>query len=213
MVKHNNIVPYSHFHKKWDERVRTWFDQPGKKRTRALRRAAKAAAVFPRPAHGLLRPVVRCPTLKYNMKKRLGKGFSIAELKAAGVPRAQAMTIGISVDSRRRNKSEEGFQENVQLLKKYKANLILFPRRKTKLRKGDATAEEISKADQFKGRQQAPKKSFERIKAQKVEQDKTTSFTKLRRARADARLVGKRKVRAEKAAAAAKEKEAKAAAK
>ncbi len=27
MVKHNNIVPNAHFHKKWQRRVRTWFDQ------------------------------------------------------------------------------------------------------------------------------------------------------------------------------------------
>lgn len=27
MVKHNNVVPNGHFHKKWQRRVRTWFDQ------------------------------------------------------------------------------------------------------------------------------------------------------------------------------------------
>lgn len=27
MVKHNNVLPNGHFHKKWQRRVRTWFDQ------------------------------------------------------------------------------------------------------------------------------------------------------------------------------------------
>lgn len=26
-MKHNNVVPNGHFHKKWQRRVRTWFDQ------------------------------------------------------------------------------------------------------------------------------------------------------------------------------------------
>ena len=41
----------------------------------------KAAAIAPRPAAGLLRPVVRCATQKYNMKTRLGRGFTLQELK------------------------------------------------------------------------------------------------------------------------------------
>ena len=41
MVKHNNVVPNRHFHKDWQVRVRTWFDQPGKKRSRRLKRDQK----------------------------------------------------------------------------------------------------------------------------------------------------------------------------
>jgi len=50
---------------------------------RALRaaRAAKAVKVFPRPAAGPLRPVVHAQTVKYNTKLRLGRGFTLAELK------------------------------------------------------------------------------------------------------------------------------------
>jgi ribosomal protein L13E len=44
-------------------------------------RADKAKKLFPRPAAGLLRPVVRGQTLKYNSKQRLGKGFTLDELK------------------------------------------------------------------------------------------------------------------------------------
>lgn len=44
-------------------------------------RAEKARALFPRPTAGPLRPVVRGQTVKYNMKQKLGRGFSLEELK------------------------------------------------------------------------------------------------------------------------------------
>ena len=80
-MKHNNQLPNAHFKKDWDRRVKTWFDQAGQKRRRRLLRKEKAAAIAPRPAAGLLRPIVRCPTQKYNMKTRLGRGFTLKELK------------------------------------------------------------------------------------------------------------------------------------
>lgn len=48
-------------------------------------RAEKAKAVFPRPVAGSLKPVVRGQTVKYNMKSRLGRGFTLEELKVWGV--------------------------------------------------------------------------------------------------------------------------------
>ena len=83
MVKHNNVVPNAHFKKHWQERVRVTLDQPARKKRRRLARKAKAAAIAPRPAAGLFRPVVRCPTQKYNMKLRQGRGFTLEELKGA----------------------------------------------------------------------------------------------------------------------------------
>jgi large subunit ribosomal protein L13e len=74
-------LPNGHFHKDWQRRVKTWFNQPGRKQSRRLARAKKAAAVAPRPVDGLLRPVVHCPTFKYNTKMRAGRGFSLVELK------------------------------------------------------------------------------------------------------------------------------------
>ena len=51
-----------------------------------------------------------------------------------------ARTIGIAVDHRRRNKSVESLQTNVQRLKEYRSKLILFPvHANKKPRKGDAT--------------------------------------------------------------------------
>ena len=75
----------------------------------------------------LLRPVVHCPTVRYHTKIRPGKGFTLAELKASGLNKKFAKTIGIAVDPRRRNKSVESLQMNAQRLKEYKSKLILFP--------------------------------------------------------------------------------------
>ena len=53
MVKHNNVVPNAHFHKKWQQssrgplKVRVALDQAGKKKSRRVKRAAKAAALAP----------------------------------------------------------------------------------------------------------------------------------------------------------------------
>jgi len=59
-------------------------------------------------------------------------------LQAAGVKKREARTIGISVDYRRRNKSIESLQQNVQRLKEYRAKLILFPKKISKPRKEDS---------------------------------------------------------------------------
>merc|ERR1719348_2790955 len=80
-----------------------------------------------------------------SVKKTLFGG----ELKAVGLKKASAHAIGIAVDHRRRNRSIESLQTNVQRLKEYQANMILFPLNPKKPRKGDATPEEISKATQL----------------------------------------------------------------
>merc|ERR1719394_1866820 len=101
--------------------MKTWLDQAGRKKRRAQNRKAKAAKLFPRPAAGLLRPVVHPPTQRYNMKLRLGKGFTLEELREAKIPPKMAKTIGISVDHRRRNRCQESLQVNVDRLKLYRS--------------------------------------------------------------------------------------------
>ena len=54
--------------------------QPGRKLRRRNARLSKAAAVAPRPVDKL-RPIVRCPTIKYNRRVRAGRGFTLAEMK------------------------------------------------------------------------------------------------------------------------------------
>jgi len=41
MKVRNNIIPNNHFHKKWDELVKTWFDQPAAKQRRRIARTKK----------------------------------------------------------------------------------------------------------------------------------------------------------------------------
>jgi large subunit ribosomal protein L13e len=108
--KGNNMLPNAHFHKHWQRRIKTWFDQPARKQRRRNARIAKAKAVAPRPVGGLLRAIVRCPSNRYNKKVRLGRGFTLDELKAAGVGRNEAKSIGIAVDYRRTNRSVESLQ-------------------------------------------------------------------------------------------------------
>ena len=147
MVKHNNALPNVHLRKHWGKFVRTWFDQPARAKKRANIRKVKASIAFPRPATRL-RPVVRCKTIKYNSKLRFGKGFTKEELKAAGLTPQFAKTVGISYDHRRTNANEDSFKVNVDRLNEYKENLVLFPLKKDKYRKGeiaDSTAEQIKK--------------------------------------------------------------------
>lgn len=75
------MIPNGHFHKDWQRFVKTWFNQPARKHRRKQNRIKKARAVFPRPAAGPLRPVVRCPSVKYHKKVRAGRGFTLDEIK------------------------------------------------------------------------------------------------------------------------------------
>jgi len=104
---HNNVLHANHFRKDWQRRVRTWFDQPGRKLRRRHARKTKAATLGIRPLT-LLRPAVRAQTVRYNRKVREGRGFTLAELKSAGIGKKEARGVGIVVDHRRRNLSEEG---------------------------------------------------------------------------------------------------------
>merc|ERR1739846_309098 len=199
MGKRNNIVPNQHFHKDWQNYVKTWFNQPARKIRRRQNRVAKAAKVAPRPI-GKLRPVVSCPTYKYNLKQRAGRGFTLEEIKAAGLSKKFARTIGIAVDHRRRNKSVESLQLNTQRLKEFKSKMILFPINAKKPRKGDATAEEMSKAVQLAGAKvMAPKAVTKRPRAMAITADMQAfkAFQTIRQARAFKRLHG---IRAKKAA-------------
>jgi len=135
MVKHNNVVPNGHFHKQWWRNVRTWFDQPARKLRRRQARQKKANAIAPRPIENL-RPLVQSQTVRYNRKSREGRGFTLLELKKAGLPPLFARSIGITVDQRRRNRSAEGLQRNVQRLEAYKSKLVLHPRNPLKPKKG-----------------------------------------------------------------------------
>lgn len=95
-----------------------------------------------------------------------------------------AQTIGVAVDRRRRNKSVEGQQENIQRLKEYRSKLILFPVHEyKKLRKGEATKEERKVATQLKGPVLPLTKSVAEVEFRKItdEEKKFNAFHTLRR--------------------------------
>jgi large subunit ribosomal protein L13e len=200
-IKHNQTIPNNHFRKQWQRRVRCHFDQPGKKVTRRLARRSKAAAVAPRPVDKL-RPVVRCPTIKYNRRTRLGRGFTLDELKAAGIPKLYARTVGISVDARRHNLSEEAFAANVQRLKEYQARLIVFPRKSNKPKKTDTpkdqqTAETTQTIRASFGIEQPIAAGFSEIaKSELPKNVEGGAYKALRKARSEARYQGAREKRA-----------------
>jgi len=194
----NQVIHGNHFHKKWQQHVKTWFDQPAKKLRRSKRRLQKARQIAPRPL-GLLRPVVRCPTIRYNKKVRAGRGFTIEELKAAGIAKAVARTIGIAVDHRRRNKSMESLQLNAQRLKEYRAKLILFPRKKAARKEGEPTEEEMKRATQLPGRDVMPIRQMHiREKARTITDAEKAfkAYEHVRRARGAAKSIGRKEKKA-----------------
>ena len=124
--------------------------------------------------------------------------------QAAGIPRKLAPTIGIAVDPRRQNLSEESLKLNVERLQEYKKRLILFPRNTAKPKKGDAPLVEVKKAKSNEGivRNNAdalPIKNVvtvTEVDPRKVQAEEGGAYRKLRLARSNARLVGVREKRA-----------------
>uniref|UniRef100_A0A8D9AQA9 60S ribosomal protein L13 n=1 Tax=Cacopsylla melanoneura TaxID=428564 RepID=A0A8D9AQA9_9HEMI len=198
----NNMIPNAHFHKDWQKYIKSWFNQPARKFRRRQNRIKKAKDIAPRPAAGPLRPIVRCPTVRYHKRVRAGRGFTLEEIRGAGLNARFARSVGIAVDARRRSKSMESLQLNIQRLKEYKSKLIVFPRHeKKKLRKGEATPEERKVATQLKGPlmpiKQGKPKSKARVPSET--EKKFSAFQVLRMARADAKLVGIREKKAREA--------------
>ncbi|KAF8632580.1 hypothetical protein AX15_001788 [Amanita polypyramis BW_CC] len=195
--RHNNALPVNHFHKDWQRRVRTWFDQPGRKLRRRRARKEKAAHLGVRPL-SLLRPAVRGQTVRYNRKLREGRGFTLAELKEAGIGKKEARGIGVVVDHRRRNLSEEGKGLNVERLKAYKQRLIVFPRKAGKPKKGDSSAEELQAAT-IRGALPLPE-AYPTEPPRKITEEERSfeAYRTLRIARANQRYEGARKIRAAK---------------
>merc|ERR1719223_1810777 len=179
----------------------TWFNQAGKKKSRRLARKAKAAAMAPRPVTGLLRPSVHCQTIKYASKLHAGRGFTLEELKEAGINGKQARSIGIAVDHRRTNLSVESLRANVQRLKAYKAKLILFPRgRNTKPKNGDSPLEATNGATQLLAKDHGMPIVRSVVKSENAviteEMKNAQVFKTLREARSEKKLAGHRAKRA-----------------
>lgn len=154
MAKGNHVLQSAHLRKHWNKGhytgVRCYFNKMAHKKIRAQKRADKAAAISPRPL-GKLRPFVMGQTRKHSAKVRIGRGFSLAELKEAGLSGPWAQSVGIAVDHRRHNKNADTMKKNVDRLNEYKKALILFPRKDGKHAKGpipDSTAAKLTGVEQ-----------------------------------------------------------------
>jgi len=223
MVKGNDAIPKvhqrKHFHPSSSQKgnIKVFLAQPKRAQTRRRLRIQKAKRVFPRPLKSL-RPTVACPTVRYNFRKRLGRGFSIDEIKAAGITPRYAATIGVRVDTRRKNISEESLNTNSQRLKTYLSKLVLFPLSKKKVAAGEASKEEQKKGVQDRsrfGRTVAHPSAARAAKptARKISKADTekSAFKFLKKNMSAARFLGERLARAKKredAAKAAAEKKA-----
>jgi len=198
MPKGNSIIPNAHFHKKnlgkygpYPPKSRN--NQASRKAVRRAARATKAAKVAPRPLKAL-RPSVQCATVKYNMRARLGRGFTRQELKDAKIDPKYARTIGIAVDNRRRNRCIESLQVNSARLKAYMAKLVVFPKKKKSPKAGDekdaaklASAEQQSTAAAFP---LAPIDKSAQTKAVTADMKKFNAYAKLRNERVMLRYAG-----------------------
>ena len=206
----NNVIAKNHFRKDWQRYVRVAFDTPAKRIRRREAREERAAAIFPRPLR-TLKPVVRPSTKMYNGRVKIGRGFTMEEIKAAGLTIREARSLGVSFDHRRKNRSEESLKRNVARLKQYQSNLVIFPRDPKKPKKTDAPAEAQKEATTFKGvimpvsisRQTRRSPVVGTISKSNLDTKKSV-VRELSKARAAAKYIGVR----EKRAKAKKEKEA-----
>jgi large subunit ribosomal protein L13e len=84
------------------------------------------------------------------MKTRYGRGFTLEELRLAGLNPQFARSVGISADHRRQDTSLEMRDMNVKRLKAYLAKLILFPSKTSRqaAKKAAAPKAPEAKADQ-----------------------------------------------------------------
>lgn len=122
--------------------IKNWFNQPARKIRRRQTRLQKAKAIFPCPLQKLRPSVTRC-SQKFNLTQRIGRGFTLRELQGVGLSAGKARQIGIAVDPRRKNKSEESVARNVARLKEYLSKVTIFSKQ--------AKPEEIQQAIQHQG--------------------------------------------------------------
>merc|ERR1711920_349808 len=111
-----NSLPNAHFKKKWQTMVSNWFNQAGRKNRNRRIRLEKTNTC-------LLRPYVSCQTTKYNSRKRIGRGFTSEELKMAAISPSLAYTMGIALDYRRKNRSQESLKANVARLTDFRSRI------------------------------------------------------------------------------------------
>ncbi len=125
---------------------------------------------------------------------RLGRGFTLAELKEAGISKKVARSIGIAVDHRRTNISAEGLKENVDRLRDYKSKLVVIPRGSNQRPKsGDSGPEQTANAPEAMLTPLPLQKAPSKLEFVNVPAVEGSVYSTLRKARTDAKLAGIRK--------------------
>lgn len=123
-MKGNHALPNNHF-RKTSLKIRVHHDPETKQRRMQEKKVQKAKAAWPMPLEKL-RPVIRCPTIKYNRSERLGRGFTAAECSGAGLDYRHARRLGIAVDLRRRDSNQELLDKNVERIKTYLGKIKIY---------------------------------------------------------------------------------------
>merc|ERR1712146_511810 len=127
-MKRNNALTSNHFNKN-SMKYKLHFNQPAQKLKRKQLRCRKMSRSFPMPINKLL-PVIRQPTQLHNYKVRLGRGYTMEEISAAGLKMSYALAIGIKFDKRRKDRNMETFNNNVNRLKEYIASVKVYKNKK-----------------------------------------------------------------------------------
>merc|ERR1712112_112992 len=123
-MRHNAGIPKKTVKSNWQRYITTHFHLPFFAARRRSLRNSKSLQKGKRPLY-LLRPSVRCLTNKYDSRLRLGKGFTLLEIKTAGLTLQFCYDFGIKVDKRRKDQNEETLKRNVERLMEYKKRLVV----------------------------------------------------------------------------------------
>lgn len=123
-MKGNHILPNNHF-RKTSLKIKVHHDPETKLRIMEEKKLQKAKSMFPIPLRKL-RPIVRCPSIKYNRNERLGRGFTPAECEKAGLDYRHARRLGIAVDLRRRDTNQETLEKNADRIKAYLSKITIY---------------------------------------------------------------------------------------
>lgn len=145
MVKHRNSISSGHFRKHWQKYVKTDFNRSSNKKIRRTKRKTKTTASkrYNFSPQQLLRPVVNNPTKMYNLKIRLGRGFSFSELDGSRVSKKDAFSIGVSIDKRRRGGSLKQYS-NIKTLNDFLDKIGLVSKGTKSLFKNNLDSNRIS---------------------------------------------------------------------
>lgn len=94
-------------------------------------------------------------------------------MQEAGIAAKTARGIGIAVDHRRHNRCEESLKANVERLKEYRGNLLIFPRKSSKPKADEASKEDLASAQQVTGPVMPIKKTKPSVEYGSVTSDMT----------------------------------------